>query len=234
MKKALITGSSRGIGRAIAIKLHEKGFKVFINYSNSKELAEELASELGTIAVKADVSDFEQVRQMFDEIGDVDLLVNNAGISHYGLMTDTTSDDFHKLFAVNVEGVFNCCKCAVPYMVRQKSGNIINISSICGTKGASYETIYSATKGAVISFSTALSKELGISGIRVNVVAPGIIDTEMMSDFSDEERIFLREQISLGRFGTAEDVANIVAFLASDDSSFITGQVISPDGGFLL
>ncbi len=234
MKKALITGSSRGIGRAIAIKLHEKGYKVFINYSGSAELAENLAHELNTIAIKADVSDFTQVEAMFKETGDIDLLVNNAGIAFAGLITDTSAEQWRKLFAVNVDGVFNCTKAAVPYMIREKCGTIINISSICGTKGASYESAYSATKGAILSFSTSLAKELAPSGIRVNVVAPGVIETDMMGDFSDDERAYLKQNIGLNRFGTPEDVANIVAFLASDEASYITGQIISPDGGFIM
>lgn len=200
----------------------------------------ELCNELGSNAfsVKADVSDAKQVFDMFDKInktfGSVDILVNNAGIAQQKLFTDISEDDWDRMFNVNVKGMFNCCKVAVPDMVRRKCGNIINVSSMWGLVGASCEVHYSAAKGAVISFSKALAKELGPSNIRVNCVAPGVISTDMNRCLDSETIKQLKEETPLGSVGEPLDVANLILFLASDSSKFITGQVISANGGFVI
>jgi 3-oxoacyl-[acyl-carrier protein] reductase len=234
MKKALVTGASRGIGEAIARALSKDGFKVFINYRNSDDRAQALADEIGAYAIKADVSDYEQVLSMYDEIGDINVLVCNAGISEYGLFSETSPEIWRRVFAVNVDGTYNCIQCALPSMIREKSGSIITMSSVWGIHGASCEAAYSASKAAVIGLTKALSKELGPSGIRVNCIAPGVIETDMMSGFSDEDKARLCEETPLCRLGKPSDVAELAAFLASEKSRFITGQVFGVDGGFAL
>lgn len=234
MKRALVTGSSRGIGAGIARALAADGWELIINYRESEEKANALAAELGGRAIRADVSDTKAVERMFSEAGELELLVNNAGISRYGLLQDISDEDWSRVFAVNVNGARNCCKAVIPQMVRRRSGCIINISSVWGRLGASCEVTYSATKAALISMTQSLAKELGPSGIRVNCVAPGVIDTDMLSFFSGEDKAQMAEQSLLGRIGTPEDVAHLAAFLASDRASFITGQTIGVDGGFPL
>lgn len=234
VKTALITGSSRGIGAATARELAARGWNVAINYVSGEREALALAEELHCTAYRADVSDPEQVRGMFKASGPVDLLVNNAGVAWYGLLTDMTGADWRRLFAVNVDGMFNCCVEAIPHMVRQKSGCIVNLSSVLGVSGGSCEAAYSATKGAVIGFTKALAKELGPSGIRVNCVAPGVIETEMMGRFTLEEKEELCRSTALCRLGTPRDVARVVAFLASEDAGFVTGQVIGADGALTI
>lgn len=233
-KTALITGAARGIGSEIARQLNKNGWEIIINYNRSKQPAEALALELDARLVQGDVSDYRQAREMFNIAGNVDLLVNNAGIALYGLLTDTEPWQWDKLINTNLTGVYNCCKYAVPFMVRQKSGCIINISSVWGIAGASCEAAYSASKAGVISLTKSLAKELGYSGIRVNCVAPGVIDTDMISNLSVHDKKTLSDETPLGRLGSALDVAELVSFLASDKASFITGQVICVDGGFLL
>ena len=234
MKNALITGASRGIGEAVARRLAEAGFHVSINYSQSRQKAEALACELGGAAVQADVSDPAQVCRMYDVIGGQDVLVCNAGISEYGLFSELSFEKWRRLFAVNVDGVFSCIKEALPHMLREKSGSIINISSVWGVHGASCEAAYSASKAAVIGLTKALAKELGPSGIRVNCIAPGVIETDMMADFSAADKAALIDETPLCRLGTPDDVARLAAFLASDKAAFITGQIIGADGGFAL
>lgn len=234
MKKALVTGASRGIGEAIARALSKDGFKVFINYRNSDDKAQALADEIGAYAIKADVSDYKQVLSMYDEIGDINVLVCNAGISEYGLFSETSPEIWRRVFAVNVDGTYNCIQCALPSMIREKSGSIITMSSVWGIHGASCEAAYSASKAAVIGLTKALSKELGPSGIRVNCIAPGVIETDMMSGFSEEDKARLCEETPLCRLGKPSDVAELAAFLASEKSRFITGQVFGVDGGFAL
>ena len=234
MKTALITGASRGIGAEIARRLSQDGIKVYINYSSSRDEALSLAYSLGATAIRADISDMKQVLSMYDEIGGINVLVCNAGISEYGLFSELSQEKWRKLFAVNVDGVYNAIQGALPYMIAQKSGSIITMSSVWGVHGASCEAAYSSSKAAVIGLTKALSKELGPSRIRVNCIAPGVIETDMMSSFSEEDKRALIEETPLCRLGKPSDVAELAAFLAGDRASFITGQVIGVDGGFAL
>lgn len=237
-KTALITGASRGIGSAIALRLAEDGYFTVINYNTSREAAEIIASITGGIAVKADVSDPVEVSEMMNIIalrsGGIDLLVNNAGISISGLFTDIPVQREQRMWDVNVNGVFNCTRAVLPRMINKKSGRIINISSMWGQVGASCEVHYSAAKAAIIGFTKALAKEVGPSGINVNCIAPGVIQTEMNRQHSAETMDALREETPLCRLGTPEDVAKAVSFLASPDSDFITGQVMGVNGGFVI
>lgn len=229
---ALITGASRGIGAACARALKEAGYDVIINYNNSENAALELASELGAKAVKADVSDAAQVRKMIEEIGGVDVLVCNAGISMFKMFCDMTPDDWNKIFSVNFVGTVNCIEEALPSMIHNKFGRIITISSIWGVTGASCESAYSATKAAIIGLTKSLAKELGPSGITVNCVAPGVIDTDMNAHLTPEVIEELKEETPVCSIGKAEDVAQAVCYLAS--APFVTGQVLGVNGGFLI
>ena len=237
-KTALVTGASRGIGREICRALSSDGWVVAVNYQTSAALAEELAREIGGISVCADVADPEAVENMFsrvqDSLGNISLLVNNAGISEYGLLTDLSFERWNRLIAVNLGGAFNCCRAAIPAMVQQKSGCIINISSMWGQAGASCEAAYSASKGGVIALTKALAKELGPSGIRVNSISPGCIETDMMARFSAAELEALRDETPLEALGSPADVAQCVRFLASPAARFITGQTIGVNGGFII
>ncbi|MFQ6724220.1 MAG: elongation factor P 5-aminopentanone reductase [Clostridia bacterium] len=243
MKTVLITGASRGIGREIAIKFASEGYNVILNYNTSKSKAQTIAKyieDMGVkcLLVKADVSVESEVADMVNlsvkTFGKIDVLVNNAGVALSKLFQLTTTDEVARVFGVNTFGVINCAKAVVPGMVSEKAGKIINISSIWGKVGASMETIYSASKGAVIAFTMALAKELAPSGISVNCVCPGVIDTDMLLDYTEEDKNELKEQTPLNRLGTPQDVANAVYFLASDNATFITGQVVTVDGGFAL
>ncbi len=238
-KSALVTGASGGIGSEIARCLRRDGFEVLLHYNRARESAQTLSDELGGAPFyRADFENPSEIEAMFDEInvmcGGVDLLVNNAGLAYYGLLTDMKPEEWRRLFAVNVDGAYHCCRLAIPNMVRRKAGRIINIASVWGLCGASCETAYSAAKSALIGFTKALAKELGPSGISVNCVAPGVIMTEMLSSLSDETIEALREETPLGVIGKPSDVAELVSFLASDRAGFITGQVISPNGGFVI
>lgn len=242
-RNVLITGASRGIGRAAAELFAREGYGVAINYNNSEKTAEALVNKLSSkgahvAAYKADVSDFEQVRSMVNlceaEFGHIDVLINNAGIAQQKLFTDLTVEDWNRMFAVDVTGVFNCCRLVLPAMIARHSGKIINVSSIWGICGASCEVHYSAAKAAVIGFTKALAKEVGPSNIQVNCVAPGVIDTEMNGALTEEDKKALCEETPLGRFGTPQDVAEAMLFLASPAADFITGQVLSPNGGFVI
>ena len=233
-KTALVTGASRGIGRACAIALAEDGYRVVVNYVHSEAAARALAEEIGGMAVRADVSDQKQVNRLFDESGGVDVLVCNAGIALSKLFTETSDDEWRRIFDVNVGGVKHCCQAALPYMIRQKSGSIVTVSSVWGIAGASCESAYSASKAAVIGLTKSLARELGPSGINVNCVAPGVIETQMNACLPRTVMDALREETPLGVIGRPEDVAALVRFLVSDEARFITGQVISPNGGFLI
>lgn len=242
-KVALVTGASRGIGSSIAKKLAEDGYLVAINYNMSKDRAEEVLEYIRErggdgMTVKADVSEIEEVRLMFEEVrnnlGEVSLLVSNAGIAEQKQIQDVTPEIWRRFFAVNVDGAFNTVSCAVPAMLSAHSGSIITISSIWGKRGASCESVYSATKAALIGFSKSLASELAPTGIRVNCIAPGVIDTEMLLALPEGVKEGLAEETPLRRLGRPEDIAELVSFLASDRASFITGQVITSDGGFII
>ena len=238
MKTALVTGGSRGIGAAVCRRLAEDGLRVVVHYNQNKGKAEALVRELTEktglphLALPAELAERAQVEELFRLAGPVDVLVNNAGIAQQKLFTDITEDDWRRMFAVDVDGVFRCCQCALPHMIHEKSGCIINIASIWGEIGASCEVHYSAAKAAVIGLTKALAKELGPSHIRVNCVSPGVIDTEMNAMFDKETMRDLCESTPLGRIGSPEDIAAAVSFLASDAASFITGQTLSVNGLF--
>lgn len=241
MKTILITGAAKGIGRAIARAAAEEGYNVIINYNRSeaqaKELEKELSAKTGTLTARCDVSDIKQVKEMFllaeKRFGRVTHVVNNAGVSWTGLLDEMTCSQYDNLIDTNLKGTINVTKTAAVSMVAKKNGAIVNISSVWGKYGASCEAVYSATKGGVIAFTEAMAKELGPSGIRVNAVCPGVIDTDMLNNLSVEEKTALADDTALGRLGTPEDVAAAVLFLLSDKASFITGQSIVVDGGFL-
>lgn len=242
-KLVLVTGSSRGIGRETALKFAREGYNVIVNYKEREDMANSLVEEICSmgrtaIAIKADVSNYSEVEEMFKTIFKyfrrLDVLVNNAGIGDLTPFTDITPEHWQSVFNTNVNGVFNCCKFAVPKMVSQQEGTIINVSSIWGIVGASCEAHYSATKGAIIGFTKALAKELGPCNIRVNTVAPGAVRTDMLKDIPEEIMEKVKEMTPLRKIAVAEDIAEYIYFLASDNSEFMTGQVMSPNGGFTI
>lgn len=243
MKKvALITGSSRGIGRAEAIALAENGYAVCINYIENEAAAAEtlaLIQNAGNEAmcVKADVADkaavSAMVREIEEKLGHVTLLVNNAGIAGQCLFQDISEEYWQRMLDVNLSGSFNTIQAVLPHMLHEHSGCIINTSSIWGQHGASCEVAYSATKHAIIGLTRSLAMELAPSGIRVNCIAPGVIDTDMVKVLGDETLSSLADDTPMGRLGTAREIADIAVFLASDAASFMTGQVITADGGFI-
>ena len=239
-KVVLITGASRGIGRQMARDFAAAGYGVAINYANSRQAALKLQEELAprARAFEADVADEQEVRAMVQQVyahfGRIDVLVNNAGISRFGLLTDEREAQWRRMFDVNVHGAYHCIREVLPAMVRQKSGVILNISSMWGVVGASCEVCYSATKAALIGLTKALAKETGPSGIRVNCIAPGVIDTEINAHLSGQALESLREETPLGRIGRPEDISAAALFLASEQASFITGQVLGANGGFVV
>ena len=240
-KTVLVTGSSRGIGRAVALKFASCGYHVVINCARSTERMEEVKKEVETLgaeclAVQADVGNPEDCKRLFQEIksrfGHVDVLVNNAGISIIGLLQDLSFEDWNRIVSANLSSVFHCAKLAIPGMIHNHSGKIINISSVWGVCGASCEAAYSATKGGVNGLTMALAKELAPSNIQVNAIACGVIDTQMNACFSEEERAELADGIPAGRFGTPEETAHLAVQLATGNE-YLTGQIITLDGGWL-
>lgn len=232
--RALVTGGAGGIGTAICRTLAAEGWSVCVHYHKSESRARVLADEIGGTAIAADLRDTSQIAAMFRTVKDISLLVNNTGIAMTGLFTETDFAAWRNLFAVNVDSVYHCTQAVLPQMIRAKSGGIINISSIWGMAGASCESAYAASKAAVIGLTKSLALELAPSGIRVNCVAPGAIDTAMLDCLNDAERAALCAETPLGVIGTPQDVADLVAFLASNKARFITGQVISPNGGLVI
>lgn len=244
MKKvALVTGSSRGIGRAVAARLARSGWAVGINYVTHRQAAEDLRDTLigegcQAAVYQADVADRAAVEQMVraveQDLGPVSLLVNNAGIAGQMLFQDITEEQWRRYFAVNLDGAFHTIQAVLPHMLHEKSGCIINTSSIWGLRGASCEVTYSCTKAALIGLTRSLAAELAPTHIRVNCVAPGVIRTDMLDALPAEVLPQLAQETPMGRLGTPEDIAHAVAFLASDKADFITGQVLTCDGGFIL
>lgn len=240
---ALVTGSSRGIGRAVARKLAAEGCAVCINYRERQDCADALAAELTAagcraMAVQADVSQRQQVNDMVhrveDTFGPVSLLVNNAGVAGQSLFQDVTDEMWHRYFSTNVDGAYHAIQAVLPAMLHAHEGCIINISSIWGQRGASCEVTYSCTKAALIGLTRSLAAELAPTHIRVNCIAPGVIQTDMLDALPPEVLPQLAEETPLRRLGTPEDIAHAAAFLASDKADFITGQVLTVDGGFIL
>lgn len=241
-KTVLITGASRGIGAFLAENFASQNYNVIINYNNSKNEAMALLQKIrsfggSAIALKANVSDFEEaeylVKKSEEEFGSIDVLINNAGIAQQKMFTDITEKDWKLMFDVNVHGMFNSTHHAVKNMIKKHSGKIVNMSSMWGLTGGACEVHYSASKAAVIGFTKALAKELGPSGVQVNCVAPGFIDTAMNSGFSEDDVKKFVEKTPCSRVGTVQDVSNVVLFLASSESDFITGEVININGGVL-
>lgn len=227
-KIAVVTGGVRGIGKAVAMALKERGYTVYALYSRDEKSAAQAQKE-GLICVRADVRSEEEITAFFSVLKRVDVLVNNAGISVVAQLQDTTAEQFDDLYAVNVRGAFLCAREAAKKMISQKSGSIINVSSVWGEVGGSCESAYSATKGALLALTKALAKELGYSGIRVNSVSPGVIDTAMNARFSAEEIAALKEEIPLGRLGAGDDVAKAVLSLI--DCEYVTGADVPVNGG---
>ena len=238
MKTVLITGGSRGIGKAMVELFAKNGYSVAFTYKNSENEAKKLAESVGAICIKADssveaevISAVEQVKAAF---GHIDCLVNNAGISSFSLFTDLTLEDWNRCLSVNLTGAFLYSKAVIPSMVSRKQGRIINITSMWGIVGSSCEVHYSTAKAGLIGMTKALAKELGPSGITVNAIAPGVIDTDMNKCLSDEDKAALCDETPLMRVGSAKDVADAALFLAGESASFITGEVMNLSGGFIM
>lgn len=244
-KTVLVTGSSRGIGKAIAIKYAKKGYNVIINCKTNKDLLLQVKKEIEgfqisfqtkCLAFMGDVGNYVTCELLFKEIrknfGPLDILVNNAGISHIGLFTDMTPEEWNQIVQNNLTSVFNCCHLAVPDMVRDQKGKIVNISSVWGVAGASCEVAYSATKGGINAFTRALAKELAPSNIQVNAIACGAIDTEMNHFLSNEDLLQLMDEIPAGRLGRAEEVADLI-YSVTHKNEYLTGQIIQLDGGWI-
>lgn len=243
MKTAIVSGASRGIGAQTAIQLAEKGYLVIVNYCNSQKDAQNVCDRINSrggmaISYKADVSDPLQIKEMTNFVvrtyGKIDLVVANAGVGHNCLLTDMTDKDIKRIIDTDLTGVITLAREGAKSMLKNHSGNIITVSSMWGQVGASCESIYSAAKGGIIAFTKALAKELGANGIRVNCVAPGLIDTDINNNLTFSDKQSLVDETPLCRMGTAQDVANAIVWLASDESSFITGHVLSVNGGMII
>lgn len=245
MEKILVTGASGGIGSQTAVAFAKCGCDVALHYSKNSEKAESLAKKLtneygiNAFAVQADVSDYESVCKMFDEIdsrfGNLDVLVNNAGIAQQKLFTDITPDEWKKMTGVNLDGVFYCSQQVLKrYMIKNHSGVILNISSMWGQVGASCEVHYSASKAGVIGLTKGLAKEVGLSGVRVNCICPGVIMTDMMKGFDEQTVQELKEETPLNMLGMPDDIAETAVFLCSDRARFITGQIVGVNGGMII
>ncbi len=241
-KTAIVTGASRGIGRAVARQLARDGFDVVACFCNSENDAKSLLEEIGgfsrAIAVRANVADEQDVQNLLNQtlktFGKVDVLVNCAGVSDTRLLIDSTKSDYDHVFDVNMRGTYNTCKIIGREMLSSQSGKIVNISSVWGIVGGSCESVYSASKGAIIAFTKALAKEFGPNGINVNCVAPGFVETDMTKNVAEDIREEIKENSALNRLGAPEDIAGVVSFLASEKSNFVTGQVITADGGWQI
>ena len=232
MASVVVTGGSRGIGAAIKARYAARGDRVYFLYEKNHEAARAVAEKTSAIPICCDVSDGEAVAEAFSKIPEVDILVCNAGVCWYGLLTDMPEGEWNRVFDVNVKGIYNCVKAAMPAMLRKHAGSIITVSSMWGQVGASCEAAYSATKGAVIALTKALAKELGPSGIRVNCVAPGVILTDMCANVAPEVLEELSQETPLERNGRPEDVAKVVESLA--DAEFVTEQILGVSGGFVM
>ena len=242
-KNAIITGASRGIGREIALTLAENGANIVINYRNYNNEIEALVKDIEAkgvkiVTVKCDVSNFEEVENLISEakekLGSIDILVNNAGITKYGLLMRMKQEDFESVLDVNLKGVFNTTKLITPIMMKQRTGKIINISSVVGLVGNAGQCNYAASKAGVIGFSKSIARELAPRGVNINVVAPGYIDTDMTNGLSDKVKESILQTIPMKKMGSTKDVANLVLFLSSGLSDYITGQVINVDGGMVM
>ena len=239
-KSAIITGASRGIGKAIAIKFAKEGANIVINYRNNEEEALKVKEELEqlgvkTLIVKADISDLKQaenlIKQAKKEFGQVDILINNAGITKDNLIIRMKESEFDQVIKINLKGAFNCLKAVTPIMLKQRSGKIVNMSSVVGNPG---QVNYCASKAGIIGMTKSLAREIGVRGINVNAIAPGFIDTDMTRVLTEEQKKNILSQIPLNKFGNIEDIANTALFLASENSNYITGQVIHIDGGMAM
>ena len=240
---AMVTGATRGIGKEIALELAQNGLDIAINYRSMQEGIEDLKKEIEAYGVRcefvgADVANFEQcenmVKETVEKFGKIDILVNNAGITKDGLIMRMKKEDFEAVIDINLIGTFNVTRNVIPYMIKQKSGRIINVSSVVGVAGNAGQTNYSASKAGVIGFTKSLAKEVASRNILVNAIAPGFIDTDMTKVLSDNVKEGINAQIPLRRMGSPKEVAKVVKFLASEDSSYITGQVINIDGGMVM
>ena len=230
-KTALVTGASRGIGRAIAVELAAAGATVVVGYRSGQDEAEEVATEIGGRAVQADVSDAASALALVEAAGDIDILVNNAGLTRDGLLARMSDDDWRTVIDTNLSSVFYTCRAVARPMMKKRAGAIVNVSSIVGVHGNWGQTNYAASKAGIIGFTKSLAKELGSRNVRANVVAPGYVKTQLTDVLPEEATEAMLQQTPLGRLGEPEDVARVVRFLASDESSFVTGEVVLVDGG---